>query len=213
MSSHFHQFIKHYQINIDNDVTTHSQHTYDIVASSEEIAIDIPNDKKHCSIPINNKNWRLTDCSYLLRLSNALKYYNSLKLPQNTNKRNKFIDFCVNHYSMFVEDYIHLICNHSHSFHQISIAFQCDYNLNQCCYDAYQCPWTQQHYLNHNNKHNPNFYINMFNTIHVNLFHLQEIGLHSSKQILTITNKNDIKENDIDYYNCIDLKFAQLQKK
>eukprot|EP01084_Bolivina_argentea_P259820 438587_1 len=142
-------------------------------------------------------------CLGLSRVVNALKYYQSLPLAANDSKRNDtFIEFCMSEYTACLNDYIHLICVHSGQIHDIITinGLQCQYsNINQC-------KWTRRHFGDRNSKFDDkhyNFYVDLFNTMHFYLFHLEATGLRTNQQ----------NQNDTNYLTgTTDVYFRSIQK-
>ena len=165
-----------------------------------------------------------SDCSHLLRIINSLKYYETL-LSSNVNAKRIFIQFCVDRYVMFLDDYIHFVCVHSHHLKEITDHLETNGNLLKCN-NINQCKSTQRHYRNRiddtqneNNTDNDeqedkyNFYVEMFDTIHFYLFHLEHLGLRVlNKKTMNVDNNNDPKKDDMDYLNCIDEEIVFISK-
>ena len=81
-----------------------------------------------------------SDCDCLYRILIALKYYSTLKLDDSTLNDDILISFCDTVYPQFLNDYQHVICNHSHQLRDINdkiIEDTYDIELGDCNYS--QC--------------------------------------------------------------------------
>eukprot|EP01084_Bolivina_argentea_P053404 98029_1 len=83
-----------------------------------------PTETKYIEYIIKNQNHdteciAYDDCTQLLRIINASKYYHEIS-SNNTNDKHKFIQFCVDEYKLCLDDYIHLITEHSDDLIQIA---------------------------------------------------------------------------------------------
>eukprot|EP01084_Bolivina_argentea_P284088 486751_1 len=159
-----------------------------------------PNDKKSIFKNGTNKCYGCYDCHHLERIIKALSYHSKMSL----NEPNTFADFCDKYYSkQYLEDYIHFICVHGNDINDIQ-----KLQTNDNCLNVNDCLCTKRHYqdrmLNDNNKHNDheniesgNLYIDIFDSIHFYIYHIEEC-LRVSINDDDI--KNDIEnENDSDY--------------
>eukprot|EP01084_Bolivina_argentea_P193168 331447_1 len=140
-----------------------------------------------------------TKCNSLQRIMEVLLYYNKV----STNNPQQFIDFCEKYYSkQYLEDYTHFISVHSKQ----------SFEIEPKCANIDNCLMTQRHYrdrtINENDNSLPNKYIDIFDTIHFYICHINECALR-----VTINN-NDIKRiNDTDdINNCRDSVIAAIQK-
>eukprot|EP01084_Bolivina_argentea_P162355 282566_1 len=155
----------------------------------------------------------ISNCSYLTRIMHSLKYYQSLSSCKNT-----FIQFCMETYSKrCLDDYIHFICYHADEFNNIVNDLQTNYDLCKCN-NINQCVWTQRHYENRNNnrivKDDYNFFIQLFDTMHFYLFHLEDIALRVP--ISDITKQEQVDEDDdtelkLDNLQLLDLQIGKMQ--
>eukprot|EP01084_Bolivina_argentea_P293717 505222_1 len=156
-------------------------------------------------------------CSYLLRIIYSLKHYQTLVSSSidEANQKRKFVQFCVEEYRMCLNDYIHLISVHSTDLATIANNLQTNFGFHKC-YNIDECKCTQRH-RRRRNKNDPhelddkyNFYVEIFDTIHFYLFHLEDLGL----RILNKPNKideNNTKKNIVGSLHFIDeeIKFIQ----
>jgi len=181
------------------------------------IDLNVFKDKKEECQTENVENGEIvTNCSHLLRIVSALKYYQVLcgKNGDDDNARSIFIDFVVDSYPLFLSDYIHFVCNHSDSAHlnKISLELENNYNFHQCS-NVTDCDISRRHYRN-NKEHKTKkheFYLDIFNALHFLLFHAQSLGLRD------LRNKDKEKQNELDeetkdYLECIDHEIAAIQK-
>ena len=154
-------------------------------------------------------------CTHLLRIAYSLKYYQLLH-----GATDLFIEFVVSSYSMYLTDYIHLICVHRSHLNEIMVDLQSNYNFK--CGNIKECEWTDRHYRNRrNNKLSQetefNFITNLFDTIHFYLLHLQMFGFRTTNKINHGQDQDeDEKKHDDDdsdgYLNCIDYEFGKMRK-
>ena len=183
---------------------------FDILSESIDLKLFEQNEQRKCIC--------FSDCSHLLRIMSSLKYYQLLISPSSLSSssykgrsgRDVFIQFCDEIYStQCLEDYIHFICEHSNDINKIIDG------LESKCNNINECEWTQRHFRNRNysqkenEKDEYNFYIDIMDTIHFYLYHMEDMGLR-------VTNNNDIKSDDDDdndgYLNCYDQQIDKIQK-
>eukprot|EP01084_Bolivina_argentea_P267148 453403_1 len=157
------------------------------------------------------------NCDHLSRLAIGLQCYHS-----STNSSNVALDFnefCNNIYVAILDDYIHFICVHSVSSNQISIELEKNHRIKKCN-DVNKCNWTRRHYRERNNmkdeeKNQYNFYSEIFDNIHLYLFHLETMGLRlskSKKHEIQTKSEEQKYNHHIDYANCVDYQFSEVQK-
>eukprot|EP01084_Bolivina_argentea_P141400 248468_1 len=188
---------------IIHSITLHGQ-VYD-----NEENVDQYNPKNDSQIFIVNEQYcnGVEQCSCLMRISNSLGYYHLLFKNGNndiSHLTEKFVKFIFESHPICLDDYIHLICSHSDSLNDIKNYLIANHGFIDC-ENTIQCNVVQRHYRNRNNKNNGyDFYIDMFESLHVNLFHLYELGLRS-----TIIHS---QENKVSYFNCNDNVFDSIQK-
>merc|ERR1712154_270438 len=134
----------------------------------------------------------------------------------DSNSKQIFIEFCTNSYPQCLDDYIHLICNHSDndSLNEIANYFQKNHELNVCL-NVNKCQSTRRHCTTRNRmdkeeKYDDNsFYVDLFDTIHFYIYHLEAFGLRvplKSKQ------EKDEMNNNHNYLKCTDLRIGAIQK-
>eukprot|EP01084_Bolivina_argentea_P295563 508891_1 len=152
------------------------------------------------------------NCTYLIRIVGALQYYQLLLRGRKDNSSGKavFIEFMHEIYGhQCLNDYIHLICQHNDDLNAISAVLKEEYHLNvEQCQQKFGCVYSVHHYSRRDDKSEYNFYIDLFNTIHFCIFHLEIMGLRS--QLNSTVDMNDAPLN-LDL-NCIDSQFSTLQK-
>ena len=161
----------------------------------------------------NSKCNDINDCTHLLRIGYSLKYFDLLC---SDNNYLIFIDFCSNSYPQCLEDYIHLICYHSdnESLNKIQNYLHKNHKIN-ICLNINKCQETQRHYISNRNrmdkkeKNNDDFYINLFDTMHSYIYHLQSLGLRVP---INDNDDDDNKDANDNYLECIDLRIGEIQK-
>eukprot|EP01084_Bolivina_argentea_P318112 551605_1 len=127
-------------------------------------------------------------CGYLSRITKALKYY-------ECNGNDKFLQFCNQFNSpKIVDDYISLMNTDFSEIQQICKE-TCNINTMNCqMMEHGQCVIVQRHFRDRNaydpEKHNPHFYLEMFDTIHVYLRHAKQFPFALSKHV-KITNDDE----------------------
>ena len=121
-------------------------------------------------------------CPTLQRLVAVLNYYNSLMLNavdgDETLSQNRFIDFCDKYYGQkwLMEDHMHFIANHNDFASTLKMAGVLEY---KCFGDLKQCTMTTRHYRNRQrgSQEDVHFYIDIMDSLHFNLLHLEDAGL------------------------------------
>eukprot|EP01084_Bolivina_argentea_P227346 383958_1 len=150
----------------------------------------------------------IKNCTHLSRIMSLLTTYHT----HDAKERDKFIHLCSNVFNL--DDYIHLIHNHSHQRRLISDCFK-----THICENINQCPWTQRHYRNRNKTYGDsnkyNFYLEVLDTLHFYLFHLEDIALRipfDSKKIQQESKEKTVinVDEEIDFMqNQIEMKWKQ----
>ena len=123
-------------------------------------------------------------CVAMERMVAILNYYNSLMLYTNTTDDQylilmaQFVEFCDKHYGerMMLEDYIHCITEHHDN---NSIMKMRAGSKWQCFVDFQKCRIIHSHYRDRSQyeKEPVAFYIEIMDTMHYNLLHLEDVGL------------------------------------
>eukprot|EP01084_Bolivina_argentea_P259435 437744_1 len=136
---------------------------------------------KNCNLNHNNK--LINNCTHLHRIIHALKYNQLLLSDYNQFTQNKFIEFCRGEYKMCVEDYIHFIMKHSDckSLPKIVNELKNIYDFQIC--GNLQCKWSKRHRRDRDDEKHFNqndYFIDLYDTIHFFLFHVEMAGLRSS---------------------------------
>ena len=170
------------------------------------------NDEERC-------NGSISDCTYLERIGHYLKYYQLLckNDGNDPNSKQLFIEFCTNSNGLCLDDYIHFISKHSdnESLEKIRNFLHKNHKLNICS-NINQCQSTKRHCIRGNrideqqNDNDYNFYINLFDTTHFYIYHLEGFGLRVP---LKSKEKEEIKDiDDNNYLECTDLRIGEIQK-
>eukprot|EP00483_Globobulimina_turgida_P010624 UN10645 len=137
-------------------------------------------DTTKCNID-DNEDEIVKNCDHLLRIAYCLRYYQLLcQKESDLNAQQILIEFCSDSYLMCLSDYIHLMTKHSETetLNKISYDLQKCHNM-EICANMNDCKWTKRHYRNREDEKNNNnhFYLNIFDTIHFYIFHLESLGL------------------------------------
>eukprot|EP01084_Bolivina_argentea_P226553 382678_1 len=163
--------------------------------------------EQRCNIQ-NENSEVVNSCSHLLRITHALKYYQSLLSSKNLNKQDLLGEFCCEVYCTFLDDYIHLISVHSFNIVSIGQDLYENHNFNPCKISA--CKLTQRHYRNRiqdENMDDLDFYTEKFDNVHFYLFHLNDLGLRMTNNNKTTDSKITDQKND----NYVDAKLLKIQ--
>eukprot|EP01084_Bolivina_argentea_P203535 347611_1 len=139
-------------------------------------------------------------CDYVHRMIQALISFNS-----STNTHN---------YTNLLNDWIHLIVNHSSQIDKIHTELIKNYNINHCAVS--KCKLISRHYRNNRRTNKINttqdaklaFYDDIMDTIHNFLFHLTDLGLRSNDNVYHSQIKNTLI-NQHNQYNVYDEIFAK----
>ena len=156
----------------------------------------------------NNDNSHHT-CIALLRLMKALEYYSMIDIANNSKHQDLFLDFMQKIYHQFVNDYIHLINDHSQ---QIETIYQSLQDKQQIC-DITKCEYTSRHHQNSVTKLSDetlNFYKTIYDTLHFYLYHLFDVGLRVFKGEEEKGEDGDIKYNELKNTQYFDKEFARI---
>ena len=118
----------------------------------------------------------LSDCPSLHRIKSLMTYHR-LTAMKGAEGQALFIEFCDNMYSKqaLLTDYIHFITKHSDRDSKATIVAE----LKCECPSVDKCARTERHLRDRgrDQAEHINFYIDTFDTIHFNLFHLEHVGL------------------------------------
>eukprot|EP01084_Bolivina_argentea_P132659 234112_1 len=166
-----------------------------------------------------NEDQVVVKCSHLLRIAVSLQYYQLLSSFTDNKEsisRDIFIEFMTNTYTTFLNDYIHLISNHSSHILAIGNDLKKYHKFRQC--EINKCKFTQRRYRNRDRGNDENdgsephnFHIDLFDTIHFYMAHLSDTGLRIVKHIYTPTTKKEILDDNQDL-DCIDHAFKEMTK-
>eukprot|EP01084_Bolivina_argentea_P149012 260404_1 len=96
---------------------------------------------EHCDKDSDNV---VQNCSSLARISHCLQYYSMLDITTNAKDQNTFEYFLQNIYNGMLNDYVHLIREHSHQLGHIRDCLV-DSNKMQVC-DVSKCIYTTRHH-------------------------------------------------------------------
>ena len=135
-------------------------------------------------------------CTAMRRIVAILNYYNSLIMNGMDHElpilRTQFIEFVDKHYGplMLLEDYIHCITEHRDpdSITKMTAV------LHWKCYDDFKrCTVTPWHYRDRSQdaKNPVHFYMEIMDTMHFNLLHLEDVGLRVNQSLKFENQRND----------------------
>eukprot|EP01084_Bolivina_argentea_P228687 386184_1 len=122
-----------------------------------------------------NKCNGYNDCSCIKRIMTALAYYHKA----SSNDTQKFIDFCDKYYSkQYLQDYIHLRIMHKNDINKVEME-------SNICTMVGSCLSTRRHYRDRSVKDDNNIdafhlYIDIFDSLHFHIYHMEECGLRIS---------------------------------
>ena len=132
-------------------------------------------------------------CKAMERIITALRYYQQLVLSANTVKYGKdpravFNSFCNDLYpkGAMLNDYIHWVLHHKDEESLKAIRKQ----LNFICESAKQCGATTRHYRdrtqgdNEGDNDESSWFTEQMDRVHFNIYHLHELGLRVSAEVL-----------------------------
>eukprot|EP01084_Bolivina_argentea_P170121 294799_1 len=164
------------------------------------------------------------NCEHLERLFEILRFYSKLDVINNENDAADFIYFCSCIYGVdILNDYIHLINVHTDNLQQINECLvkhygdfaQCDFK--QCVSNGISNRHYNRTQFNKNNKQNRNqdddqsllnFFIEITDSLHFYLLHLEDMGLRTFKSY-----SDDKKINNDEKMSLIDYQFEMMSKK
>ena len=92
----------------------------------------------------NEDDVDITNCRPLQRLSVALKYYSMLDIMGNAEHSNIFSHFINEVYVQTLDDYNHLISEHSEHLNEIKVALINKHNFKRC--HLSKCCFTSRHH-------------------------------------------------------------------
>ena len=161
----------------------------------------------------------ISECDYLNRIFNALKYYSLLKTTsEQQDSLRHFANDIYNHQA-FIEDLQHLMKVHGDQIQDI-IQHTTDQNiLDPCAVDM--CSHSDRHYRISNDESKPNItdnidsslniYLDIMDEAHYFIFHLFHTGLRVAKpEDECIADEGD--EDEMRILNCYDHEFARINK-
>eukprot|EP01084_Bolivina_argentea_P234777 395229_1 len=169
-----------------------------------------PSVELQCFIHNGNKN-----CDYVNRLLQALKYYQSSDVVNNSNHSEDLVKFCQIEYPYLLNDYIHLVTQHIDDLENITHQIKKTNSIRPCGTD---CVMLQRHYnrrrVGYKKKINiantidsiANFYTETFDSMHMYLIHLYDLGWRQQNNSIALQNQDESKKNA--HFNlCLDTKF------
>eukprot|EP01084_Bolivina_argentea_P300000 517184_1 len=133
-------------------------------------------------------------CSHLKRVAMALKYFEVLFVDETSNhNQDKFMHFCMDIYSNFLDDFIHIIQTHQEcDLLKIAQELENRYEINAC--HVKTCKKFRRHYRDRGSSSDDNetfiFYVDCYDSIHHQIFHLFQIGLRTEN--MEAKDNNDI---------------------
>ena len=117
-----------------------------------------------------------SDCDSIIRLLSILDMHSHLDMVKNEGHQNHFMEYMTEQYVQFLDDYIHLMCNHSHHLEIINVSLEpCD--IMHCSYT------TRRHRKKQHNNDNLieddslKFYLSIIDSLHFYLHHLFDVAL------------------------------------
>eukprot|EP01084_Bolivina_argentea_P252844 424544_1 len=119
----------------------------------------------------------IKQCSYLCRIISALQKY-EISVQSHDGQNEHFIQFCIE-YEQLLNDYIHLHTTHNsnNALSQIGIEILAHNGIKKCT-NVIECQFMQRYYDRENGNSivdENDFYLEIFDTLHCNAFHLQEL--------------------------------------
>eukprot|EP01083_Nonionella_stella_P015938 44583_1 len=156
----------------------------------------------------------IDNCFFVKRLVVGLSFYDTLDISNHHKDEDKLIAFCKSTHKSILNDYIHLMTEHSNDLIEIHESCAKRFNASNCN-GSRQCALAVRHQSNRSRKkqntvHSSyNFYVDIYDSIHFNIIHLYPSGMrikpNDVKPLLTNANMN--ASND-----CFDVEFSQLQQ-
>ena len=144
-----------------------------------------------------------TGCVYIHRIITGLKYYLSLDELTNSVNQKQLSQYCSEEYCSLLNDYIHVMRDHSDDLDEIYAFMSEDCNLH--C-NVNECALLRRHHRNRQITHSAcedslfMFYQDIFDSLHCYLLHSFDMGLRIKKQ--TVNTLGDMKcgENSFDHH-------------
>eukprot|EP01084_Bolivina_argentea_P289188 496526_1 len=153
-------------------------------------------------------------------MTDALKFYASLNIDNDTTHQQKWIKFCNSTYSTLLDDYIYIVENYQMGYNlkQIHDILKNDKEFESC--DFMQCKCLLRHVSSKayeepstdtiifgSNDTNFVFYKNIFDSMHCHLIHLYDVGMRISLDDENIEIK---AENEEFEQNWVDQQFLKI---
>ena len=170
----------------------------------------------HCNNDSNEKC--ISSCACMKRIALALKFY--YLVNQDRMDKDQFIQFCQKKYTSFLDDYFHFIEKHNYQLQQIRQELELDYSI-KC--EITECDVITRHYrserteISHNQTHTTDtddftysFYVDCFDRIHHQIFHLEALGLRVENE--GKKKDDDGKMNDDRFENMTKKIFSKRQE-
>ena len=118
------------------------------------------------------------ECDYVKRLTQCLKMYAHLDIVNDSKHQSQFTEHMNDGYKQFLDDYIHLISNHSHQLEQINSSLDpCD--ITKCDVTSRRHVQSTDHLMEMKDDEDNllKFYSRTIDSLHFYLHHLFDVGL------------------------------------
>eukprot|EP01084_Bolivina_argentea_P132446 233729_1 len=148
-------------------------------------------------------------CSSVNYVLNTLKYYYKLDVVNSQDDRDKLVKYCTTSHEYFLDDYIHLIKDHSNDIDEIRQYDDNECNIRNCLLLKRQYRYRHEFSTQNQtlqivlNDKRFTFWMDIMDGMHCYLYHLYDIGLR-----VKITSEPAVFNNN----ECIDKTFAQIYK-
>ena len=161
-----------------------------------------------CSIVDNECN--IKHCQYLQRLVIAMRMSMDLK-------DDKFLEFSENVYGhQLLDDYDHLLSSHGEQLDEIKNELLSEHGFAAC--SPRNCEFSVRHFSNGRREEKDEdghtlFYKEQYDSLHLNLFHLYEIGYRFRFRLNLEAKEKEEDHDDHDDTKCVDHEFAEMVSK
>ena len=121
----------------------------------------------------------ISECDSVQRLLCGLKTYSYLDITKNVLHQSQFIEHMEEQYTEFLDDYIHLMCDHSHQVELINNALDpCDIKKCKCTFRRHSKEYNVETRENIDiQDESLRFYATTMDSLHFYLYHLFDVGL------------------------------------
>eukprot|EP01083_Nonionella_stella_P205330 747807_1 len=160
----------------------------------------------------------ISNCLFLKRLVICLSYFDTLDITNNKTDQNKLELFCVDTHKSLLNDYIHLMTQHSGDLHEISQSYTKQYGVSGCttsrhCEVAIR---SRRHRRLQRTRTSAqpshNFYVDICDSLHFYIIHLYHSGIRiKPKEIEHVLTNVSADQNHNDH-GCFDIEFSKLQQ-